>query len=305
MTRTKTRLEQIDVVSHAQQHGLPALRLGRAPRRLRRQLPLHGREDALDLRSLTIAPTREAATHLRPGTLDLPVGLAALRGDDAVGPDDVADVSMVTLAVEFGIGQHLPDGRDLMRGANERAQGRAVVVGPLPRGLSQHAAAQDIDDYRPLASVPPRQPLSAVGAPVDEEGADRAGRQPRRGDGHDGLLPLTASTAGHDALSDGDEHLVEHRVGDAAHEAVERRMIRRPLEAERPPQVGVLREADFGLPEGPVLEAHQAEDRHQLRLRECVLGVLAAVGRQDFLHDFQRSLCKEHQTDFSHTITSG
>lgn len=36
-------------------------------------------------------------------------------------------------------------------------------------------------------------------------------------------------------------------------------------------QVGVFREPDFSFAEGPVLEAHQAENGHQLRLREVCL----------------------------------
>ena len=71
-------------------------------------------------------------------------------------------------------------------------------------------------------------------------------------------------------------------------------MIRHPLQAERAPQVGVLGEADFGLAEGPVLEAHQAEDSHQLWLRESMLGELAGVSGHDLLHHFQSRLGKEH-----------
>ncbi len=51
MGRTKTQLQKIDVVSQAQEHSLPALRLIGSTGGLRRQLPLDDREDALDLRS--------------------------------------------------------------------------------------------------------------------------------------------------------------------------------------------------------------------------------------------------------------
>ena len=294
MTRTKTQLQQVDVVGHAEQHGLPTLRLVRAPRGLRRQLPLHRREDTLDLCPLAIAPAREAPTHLRPDTFDLPVGLTALGGDDAVRPDDISDVPVVALTVELGVRKHQPDRRHRMRCAHQWPKSRAVVVGSLPRGLSQHATAQDIDNYRPLAPMPPGQPLAAVGAPVDEERADRAGRKPRRINGHDRLLPLAATAAGRQPGRDHDEHLVERLVGDASHEPIERRIIRRAGKSERPAQVAVFGEADFGLSKRPILEAHQAEDGHQLRLREGVLGELAAVGRQHFLHHFERSPGKEH-----------
>ena len=95
-------------------------------------------------------------------------------------------------------------------------------------------------------------------------------------------------------MCDGCEHPVEHLIVDAAHEAVERRMARRPLQPERGPQIRVPRQPLLCLPKRLVLEAHQAEDSYQLRLREGVLGVLDAVGSQDFPHHFDRSPGKEH-----------
>lgn len=97
-----------------------------------------------------------------------------------------------------------------------------------------------------------------------------------------------------EASSDSNKHLIEHLVGHSAHEAVERCVVGRALEAKCSSQVAVLGEADFGLAKRPVLEAYQAEDGHQLWLHEDVLGVLAGVSGQDFLHDLMRSLCKEH-----------
>src|SRR5205807_2454541 len=122
--------------------------------------------------------TWEAPAHLRPDALDLPVSLATLGRDDAVRSDDISNVAVIALAVELRISQYQPDGRHLMGGAHQRAQRRTVVVRPLPCPLRQHAAAQDIDDYRPLAPMPPRESFATVGAPVDEEGADGAGSQP-------------------------------------------------------------------------------------------------------------------------------
>src|SRR3982750_1209512 len=91
MTCTQTQLQEVDVVSHAQQHGLPALRLGRTSRSLGRQLPLHRREDALDLRALTVPLSWEAPAHPRPNTLDLPVGLASLGRDDTVSAERISN----------------------------------------------------------------------------------------------------------------------------------------------------------------------------------------------------------------------
>jgi len=135
MARTKTQLQQVDVVGHTQQHGLRVLRLSRTSRSLRQQLPLDCREDTLDLSALTVPLAREALSHLRPDAFDLPRRLPALRGDDAVSTDDLMDVEVVALTVELGIGQHQPDGRHLMGDADQGAQGRAVVVRPRPGRL--------------------------------------------------------------------------------------------------------------------------------------------------------------------------
>lgn len=292
MPRMKTQLQKVDVVGQAQEHGIPPLRLLRAPRCLGRQFPLDDGEDALDLRALAVTLAREATAHPRPDALDLPASLTALGRDDAVGSDDISHVLVVTLAVELRIREHQADRRHLMGGAHQRAQGRAVVVWPLPSSLRQHAAAQDIDDDRPLTPMPPGKPFAAVGAPVDEERADGARRESGRVDGDNSplsLAPTASRTSGNR-----DEHLIEHLVADAAHEAVQSSVVRCSLQAERLAQVRMLGEPHFSFAERPVLEAHQAQDGHQLWLREGMLGELAAVRRHDFLHHRERSLGKEH-----------
>lgn len=195
MTCTQTQLQEVDVVSYAQQHSLPALRLGRTSRSLRRQLPLHRREDALDLSALAVPLSWEAPAHLRPDTLDLPVRLASLGWDNTVSAERISNVKVVALAIKLGICEHRPDRRHTLGGAHQWAQSRAVVVRPLPGRLRQYAPTQNIDDYCPLAPVPPLQALAAVGAAVDKEGADGAGREPGRIYSDDRLLPLAASAA--------------------------------------------------------------------------------------------------------------
>ncbi|HXG95253.1 MAG TPA: hypothetical protein VNN73_23155, partial [Blastocatellia bacterium] len=51
---------------------------------------------------------------------------------------------------------------------------------------------------------------------------------------------------------------------------------------------------------GSVLKAHQAQDGHQLRLCESVLGELAAVSRQHLLHHLHGRASKQYETNFSH-----
>jgi len=70
-----------------------------------------------------------SVSELRPDTLNLPVGLAALCGDDAICSDDIPDVPVFTLAVELGVGVHQPDGRDFKRCPSERLHLSAAVIG--------------------------------------------------------------------------------------------------------------------------------------------------------------------------------
>lgn len=291
MTRTKAQLQKVDVVSQAQEHGLRALSLRRSTRSLRRQLALDCREDTLDLCALTVALAWEAPSHLRPRAFDLPVSTPTLGRNNAVSSEHISNVPVVTFTIELSIGQDQADGRPLVRRADQWPQGRAVVVRPLSSILRQHVAPQDVDDNRPLRPMFPLQPFAAVSAPIDKERADRAWCQSGSVYGHDCLLAFATSTARREPPDDRDEDGVEHLIGHTAHEAVESRVVGYTLKPERAAQVRMFREPDFGFAEGSVLKPHQAQDGHQLRLREDMLGELATVGGQ---HDFERRLCKEH-----------
>lgn len=110
----EAQLQPIDVEGQPQQHGLPLLRLIASPRRFRRQLPLHRREDALDLRSLRILLSWKTPPHLSANAFDLPRRLAALGRDDALGPKHLPDVLVVALRIKLGVSQYQADRRHLL-----------------------------------------------------------------------------------------------------------------------------------------------------------------------------------------------
>src|ERR687883_1352847 len=95
MSSMKAQLQPIGVEGQPQQHGLPLLRLITAARRFRRQLPLHRRKYALDLRSLCVLLTRKPSPHLRTYTFDLPRRFPTLGRDDALGTEHLPDVLIV------------------------------------------------------------------------------------------------------------------------------------------------------------------------------------------------------------------
>jgi hypothetical protein len=101
----------------------------------------------------------------------------------------------------------------------------------LVPGASTHRRKTSITTFR-LHQCRHSKPSPRVGAAVDKERADGAGREARGINGDDGLLPLTASAARREASSDSDKHLVEHPVGDPAHEAVERGVIGHTLSSD-------------------------------------------------------------------------
>jgi hypothetical protein len=148
--------------------------------------------------------------------------------------------------------------------------------------------------------VPPLKPVAVVALPVDKEGADRTRCKAGRINRHGRFLRLSPAPAIRQALDNCNQYHVEHLVGDTAHKAIERRVIGHTLDAERGSEVGMLGEADFGFAEGSVLKAHQAQDGHQLRLCESVLGELAAVSRQHLLHHLHGRASKQYETNFSH-----
>ena len=176
--------ESVEVEGDAKQQRLPLLRAGRASGRACRESGLGGREVGRDQRPLAIALSRGIGPHLRPYATQMLRSLAALGGDDAVRADDLADDGVVQFAVELAVRQDEAHRGEVAHALEQRAHGGAVVGWPGLGDVCQDQPAEQVDHDHPLKPVSPGQPLATVSGPVDEEGADGAGREARPVDGH-------------------------------------------------------------------------------------------------------------------------
>ena len=69
---------------------------------------------------------------------------------------------------------------------------------------------------------------------------------------------------------------------------MQHRVIRCSLQTQRGSQLTMLSGAHLCFTKSPVLVAHQAQDRKQLRLSEKVFGILAAIVRHDLFGQLKR-----------------
>src|SRR5258708_16023587 len=83
------------------------------------------------MHTLPIALGRESSAHLRTHSMNFPTCLAALSGNDALSAQLLADMPVVALAVEFGIGQHRPNRTGGSQLIKPRAPHGAVIY-PSP-----------------------------------------------------------------------------------------------------------------------------------------------------------------------------
>jgi hypothetical protein len=103
--------QAIEVETQTEQQGLTLLRAQRAAGRTSRELALYRTEQALDQSAAAIEPSRERLPHLGTNSVHSPRFLPAFGGDHALRPQLLADIGVIPLAVEFGVGQHQPDAR--------------------------------------------------------------------------------------------------------------------------------------------------------------------------------------------------
>ena len=101
--------QAIQIETQSEQQGLTDLRAQGTARCASRELPFHGREQAFDQRATPVELLRKCSSHLGAHSTHPPGFLPTLGGDHALGPELLPDISVIPLAVEFGIGQHQPD----------------------------------------------------------------------------------------------------------------------------------------------------------------------------------------------------
>ncbi len=122
------RLPPAEVETQAEQEGLVLLGGKGSAGGAGRELALHTGEDALDQGAASVLPTREIAAHWGSHSpWRTPSALPSLGGDDALSPQLLPDVEMISFTVEFGIGQHLTDARVAACGSDPpRRAGRPI-----------------------------------------------------------------------------------------------------------------------------------------------------------------------------------
>jgi hypothetical protein len=103
-----------------------------------REFLFYGREQALYQGATAVNPLREFTPHLGAHSVQTPGLLPALGRNHALRSEALADVGMIALAVELGIGQHQPDAGLLGSCFDDGRQIGAVIARTAPRELRQH-----------------------------------------------------------------------------------------------------------------------------------------------------------------------
>ena len=123
--------QAIQIETQSEQEGLALLRVQRAAGRTGRELAFHRTEQALDQGSSPVEPSRKCSPHLGAHSMNAPGFLSALGRDHTLRSELLADIGVIPLAVELGVGQHQPDARLLGSRFDDGGQIRTIV--PWPR----------------------------------------------------------------------------------------------------------------------------------------------------------------------------
>jgi hypothetical protein len=182
--------QAIQIETQSEQQCLTLLGAQRATWGASRELALDGTEQTLDQSPAAIEASWECPAHLGARSVDVPGFLSALGGDHALRSELLPDVGMISLAVEFGVGQHQPDARLLGSRLDQCGQIGTIVPRAASRDLRQQKLLIQIHHDQPLQPVAPRQRFLPVmmHAP-HEERAHRSLRQARAIDRHAGAPP--------------------------------------------------------------------------------------------------------------------
>lgn len=152
--------QAVQIETQAKQQGLPHLHRQAAAWSASRELALGRREDPFD-QSPAVESLRKCPPHFGTHSVDAPSFFPALGGDHALSSELLADVGMISFAVEFGVGQDQAD-RGSLRGCFDNHRQIGTVVPRAPScGLRQQKVLIQIRHHHPLQPLPPRQRLFA------------------------------------------------------------------------------------------------------------------------------------------------
>ena len=292
--------QAIQIETQSEQQGLTLLHRQRTAWRTGRELALHRREQALDQSAASVNSSWERSAHLGAHSVDAPRFLSALGRDHALRPELLPNVGVISLAVEFGIGQHQPDARLLPSSLDHGRQIRAVVPRATSRQLRQHELLIQIDRDHPLQPVPPRQRFLPVMMQAShKERADRSLRQTRCVHGYASPLPAPLSRTAQPAHRLADRP-IDGLVVQTLQETIQSGEVGHARQPQRLAQFAVFAQTHFGFAKGPVLVAHQAQNSQQLRLRELVFAETTAVARKHRPGDLQGDASERQESDLGH-----
>jgi hypothetical protein len=292
--------QAVQIETQSKQQGLAGLHSQRATWCTRRELALDRREQALDQSATPVNPSWECPPHLGAHSVDAPGFLSALGGDHALRPELLPDVGMISLAVEFGVGQNQPDVRLLGSRSDDSRQIRTVVPRAASRNLRQRELLIQIRHDYPLQPVAQWQRFLPVMTPAPhEERAHRSLCQARRIDRHAGAPPSFSARAAQPAHGLADR-AVDGLVVRTLQKAIQSREVGHAPEPQRLTQFAMFAQPHFGFAKGPVFVAHQAKNGQQLRLIELVLAESASETWEHRLGDLQGDASKGQESDFGH-----
>src|SRR5215470_18856463 len=154
--------QAVKIVSQSEQQGLAALGKQAAAGCSAGEFAFGDREDGLNQCTTAIFFAGKIRTHLSTNAMESPRLLAALGRDDAESMKLLTDEGVVTLAVEFGVGQHAANPNLGMCLSHKFGKMSAIIPRSLPCRLRQNELPRQIDHRQPLQPMPPRQRLLGV-----------------------------------------------------------------------------------------------------------------------------------------------
>jgi hypothetical protein len=96
--------QAIQIETQSEQQSLTLLRSQRAAWGTGRELALDRTEQALDQGSTLVESSWKCSSHLGSHSMNAPGFLSALGRDHTLRPELLADIGVIPLAVEFGVG---------------------------------------------------------------------------------------------------------------------------------------------------------------------------------------------------------
>jgi hypothetical protein len=132
--------QAIQIETQAEEQSLRLLRAHRATGRTSRELAFHRTGQALNQGSAPAEPPRKRLPHLGAHSMRAPGFLSALGGDHALRSELFPDISVISFAVELGVGQDQPDARLLGSRFDHCGEIRTIV----PRATSCDLRQQEL-----------------------------------------------------------------------------------------------------------------------------------------------------------------